>query len=184
MFAATAQVKGVVHILHVDDQILPEDPSGIRVKASDRNVDDIVVKLARVAEVRAVGIGGEGIDTVEIPSRCRGSRRNEDLLSTDASSGGRGTEEVVGELEVSEKEGCVGHVEPGCFTLGDASVDEKGVRERRFAEGREESRRGEIELGVGGNGLVDTATAQLPSDSHVVEAPSKPVAVVDKLGYS
>lgn len=177
---AIAEVHGVKHMPEGDIQVVPEDPSGVGVKALHYPVDVVVVEFARIIEIRAVGIGGERVGAVDVASRRRRARRSVDVEDVESPSGLGGTPEVVGHLVVPEEESGILHTETS-GTLGDTAVDEERVREAGLGEGCEETGRGKVEFGVGGNGLLDTATAEVACDFLVIEATAVGVTVLDEL---
>ena len=173
--------RRVVEVPKVDDEVAPQHSLGIRIESLDSLVHEVRVKETEVAEIGAGGVRGIGVHSVDVPPSCNGVRCQD---VEDASPRGRcrGPPEVSWVLGVPEEECGVGHINTEVGTVGDTPVDEEGIWERRFAKSSKEARRGEVELGVGGDGLLDAAVAELAGNLEVVKPSSEPVAIIDELG--
>lgn len=100
------------------------------------------------------------------------------------STGNRSPMEVLREHPVLEEQRGVGdgHSEVVSVLFQRVTtIGEEGEGERGLGVCGEEARRGEVELGVGGNRLLDERPAEFGSDGLVIEAVSETLSEVNQL---
>jgi hypothetical protein len=163
-------------VVQVDVEGFPESGRRVGVKSNNRLVDKIFVQQAGVGEIARSWIW-DVVVNADISTRCNGmcGSNKFKIFSTFGLSR---SVEALRHAHVLEEVACDIEVE---LTVVLASIYEEMERKHRFSVCSEESGRDKREVGVRGDGVLDTVEPVLPSDGEIVLSATEPVTKVDEL---
>ena len=160
--------KRTVEVVQILVESFQKDTLRKGVQSSDCDVDEICVKLAQLCQIGRVWVGRVAVECAVVAAWGNGVLRGEkiDVRSNDVETTGYvGPKEPVGETAVLEESPCNVHVE---LLARIASVYEESNREDSLGVCGEVSRSDEAELGIGGNGILDSLEPEFCSHREVV----------------
>ena len=168
--------QGTVEVVQILVKRFQKDTLRIGVQPSNGVVDEICVKLAELCEISGIWVERVAVERAIVGAWGNGVLREDKIDTVSDTVEGNGSvspEEPIWETAVLEESPCNVHVE---LPARIAPVNEEHKGEDGLGVCGEVPGRDEAELGVGGDGILDSLETEFCSHREVVETGTELVA--------